>query len=51
MVKWGIIAESNQAAERVNGFIARIVGSRALYALIVLASFVLLTGAGDKWGS
>jgi len=50
MLKWGTVAESNQAAERVNGFIARIAGSKTLYLLVVLASFVLLSGAGEKWG-
>ena len=50
MLKWGTIAESNQAAERMNGFLSRIVGGKALYLLVVLASFVLLSGAGDKWG-
>ncbi len=50
MLKWGTVAESNQAAERMNGFLAKIVGSKALYLLVVLASFVLLSGAGDKFG-
>lgn len=51
MLKWSTIAESNQAAARVNGFIAKFVESKALYLLAVLVSFVLLSGAGDKWGS
>lgn len=50
MLKWGTPAESNQAAERLNGLVAQIVGSRALYVLIVLASFILLSGAAEKWG-
>jgi len=50
MTKWGTVAESKHAVEQVNSLFARIVGSRTLYTLIVLASFVLLTGAGDKWG-
>lgn len=51
MFKWGTVEESKQAAERMNGFIARIAGNKALYLLAVLVSFVLLSGAGDKWGS
>ena len=51
MLKWSAIGESNHAAARVNGLIAKAVGSKTLYLLAVLASLVLLVGAGDKWGS
>ena len=50
MLKWSTVAESSQAAERVSGLIARVAGIKALYLLVVLASFVLLSGANDKWG-
>jgi len=50
MLKWGTLEESNRAAERLNKLVARVVGSKALYLLIVLAAFVLLTGAANKWG-
>jgi len=50
MLKWGTPAESTQAAERLNKLAARIVSSKALYLLAVLAAFALLSGAADKWG-
>lgn len=49
MLKWGTPTESKQAAERLNQLMIRVVGSRALYLLLVLAAFMLLSGAGDKW--
>ncbi len=50
MLKWGTLAESNEAAERLNGLVTKIVGSKTLYVLLVLASFMLLSGAFEKWG-
>lgn len=49
MLKWGTLEESNQAAERLNGLVTRVMGSKTLYLLIVLAAFVLVSGALDKW--
>jgi hypothetical protein len=49
MLKWGTLEESNRAAERLNGLVTQVMGSKTLYLLIVLAAFVLLTGAGSKW--
>ncbi|GEM_PF-1237763 len=49
MLKWGTPMESKQAAERLNKAVSQITGSRALYLLLVLAAFVLLSGALDKW--
>lgn len=49
MLKWGTLTESKQAAERLNRVASRIAGSRALYLLLVLAAFVLLSGAAEKW--
>ncbi len=49
MLKWGTPAESNQAAERMNGIVSRVMGSKALYMLMALAAFVLLSGASEKW--
>jgi len=50
MLKWGTLTESTQAAERINKLVSRIVGSKTLYLLVVLATFVLLSGANEKWG-
>jgi hypothetical protein len=49
MLKWGNPTESKQAAERLNKVVSQVAGSRALYLLLVLAAFVLLSGAVDKW--
>ena len=49
MLKWGNPTESKQAAERLNRAVSQIAGSRALYLLLVLAAFVMLSGSFDKW--
>ncbi len=49
MLKWESGAEVKQAQERMNRFFARINSSRVLYVLMMLAAFVVLSGAADKW--
>ena len=49
MLKWESRGEVEQAQERMNQFFARINSSRVLYVLMMLAAFVILSGAGDKW--
>ncbi len=49
MLKWGNPTESKQAAERLNSLMTQVMGSRALYLLLVLAAFVMLSGAAEKW--
>ncbi len=49
MLKWGTPQEAQRAAERLNGIVAKVMGSKALYMLVVLAAFLLLSGANEKW--
>lgn len=49
MLKWENPVEAEQAQERLNKAFSRISTSRVLYVLMILAAFVLLSGAGDKW--
>jgi hypothetical protein len=49
MLKWGTLEESQQAAERLNGIMTKVMGSKTLYMLMVLAAFLLLSGASEKW--
>jgi len=49
MLKWESGVNIEQAQERMNQFFARISTSRVLYVLMMLAAFVILSGAGDKW--
>jgi hypothetical protein len=47
-MKWG--NHSEKAVERVEQFAARLFSAKGLYLLLVLATFLLLSSAGDKWG-
>jgi len=49
MLKWENPVEAERAQERLNKVVARVSGSRVLYILMILAAFVLLSGATDKW--
>lgn len=49
MRKWG--GYSEEAAERVNGFMAKaLAGRKGAYVLMILGVLVLLGGAFHKWG-
>lgn len=48
-MKWGTMQDNQRAAERVNGFFARMMANKAIYALLMLAVFLLMSGAGKKW--
>jgi hypothetical protein len=50
MLKWENPVEAERARERLNQVFARVSGSRVLYILMILAAFVMLAGASDKWG-
>ena len=41
---------NEKAAERVNQFVAKLVGYRSLFVLLALASLVLAAGADNKFG-
>lgn len=47
-MKWG--EYSDKPAEKVTKFFSKIFGAKGLYILLVLAAFVLLSGADSKWG-
>ena len=49
MLKWGTPAEADRAAERLNKVMTQVTGSKTLYMLMVLAAFLLLSGAAEKW--
>lgn len=48
-MKWGTMQDNEHAAQQVNGFFTRVIGSKAVYALAMLAAFLLMSGAGHKW--
>ncbi len=47
-MKWGKYSE--EATERVEKFVGRLFSAKGLYLLLALATFLLLSGAHDKWG-
>ncbi len=47
-MKWG--GYNDKAAEKVTKFVSNLIGARGLYILLVLAMFILLSGAGHKFG-
>jgi len=47
-MKWGI--RTNKAESKVTKLLNKVVSTRGLYILLVLAALVLLSGASDKWG-
>ena len=47
-MKWEIHA--SKAENKVTKLLNKVVGTRGLYILLVLAALVLLSGASDKWG-
>ena len=49
MLKWENGVNIEQAQERLNKVFAQISSSRVLYVLMMLAAFVILSGASDKW--
>jgi hypothetical protein len=44
-MKWGI------SSNRMTKALSKVLGVKGLYILLALAALVLLSGAGDKWGS
>jgi hypothetical protein len=48
-MKWG--NSSDKAVERVERFVTNLFSAKGLYLLLALAAFLLLSSAGDKWGS
>jgi hypothetical protein len=42
-MKWG--GYSEKAAERIS----KLFGGRGIYILLILAAFVMMSGASDKW--
>ena len=49
MMKFGTTEETMQGAERLNKVLAKAMSSKAIYALVTLAAFVLLSGAHSKF--
>lgn len=47
-MKWG--KYSSKVENRVTGLLSKVIGTKGLYILLVLAALVLLSGANDKWG-
>ncbi len=41
---------NEKAAERMNGFVVRIINSRSILVLIALAAMVVVAAATNKWG-
>lgn len=46
-MKWGTYNE--QAAERLNGLLAKVAGSKVLFVLMALASLILIVSASSKF--
>jgi len=49
MLKFGTTEETVQGAERMNQVFAKVISNKAVYALVMLAAFVLLSGAHEKF--
>jgi len=49
MLKFGTSQETMQGAERMNKLAAKLLSNKAIYALMMLAAFVLLSGANEKF--
>jgi hypothetical protein len=49
MLKWESAGEAEKAQQRMNSLLVKVGNSRVLYVLLVLAAFILLSGASDKW--
>ena len=47
-MKWG--NHSEKAVERVERVVANLFSTKGLYLLLALATFLLLSGASEKWG-
>lgn len=52
-MKWHQIEDNERAAQRMNNFFnnvfAKALSNKAIYALFMLALFMLISGAGSKW--
>ena len=46
-MKWG--THNEKAEQRVNAVFAKLIGSRAFFVLLTLASLILATGAHNKF--
>ncbi len=49
MFKWGNMHEVQQGQERMNKLFAKLVSSKVIYTLALLAAFALMSGAANKW--
>ena len=49
MLKWGTAQEMQQGQERMNKLFAKVVSSKVVYTLALLAAFALMSGAANKW--
>lgn len=49
MYKFGTSEETMQGAERMNKAFAKVISSKAVYAIAMLAAFALLSGAANKF--
>lgn len=49
MLKFGTTEETTQGAERMNKALARVISSKGLYAVALLAAFTILSGAFSKF--
>lgn len=52
-MKWHQVEDKERAAQRVSRFFnetfAKALSNKAIYALFMLALFMLISGAGSKW--
>ncbi len=50
MLKWNAGSEASQIQSNINSFVVKASGSKVIYLLLVLTSFVAMAVAGNKWG-